>query len=521
MERKKLGCLLDKRGKATAALALALFALTALFFFFNILRCTADMPVVPTAVIYLSAACLAIGALICGRHMILVADVKPEKVFTLFMIVAGVLFTAVFLPFTIPDEPNHYLSAYRISNYLTLNFDQFGEERLLIRKADYELIASLRSTQLSPEYYSGIAKGFNMFVSGSGASFIPSEFVSIAPFGYIASAFGITLGRMLHFGAVPTFYLGRMANLAVYILAVRFAIKRAPYGKTAFFVIASLPMAIQLAASYSYDSSIIALALLFVSQVLYMREKPEKASVWDILLCSLWAVLLAPSKLVYFPLLFFVFLIPSEKLPVRKNTAVLIKSGIVALGAALLLLMQHGELFSAFGSGKCTWTSGQLYSLADVFAHPLNSLRVLFQTIAGKTDFYLASMTGSYMGWHQLVLPVFVWVPMLALLTASLLPSEGEPRGSLTGKNRASALLIWIISAAAVMAAMLLTWTPIGSSVIEGVQGRYFIPLLPLLFIALRGSRFSLPANSGKYILYACVYCGLLMPFVYFGTVFS
>ena len=237
MERKRLSGLIGKNGKGlAAAAALALFALTALFYFFNILRCTAETPVVPTAIIYLSVACLAIGALICGKRMILDSGAKPEKVFTLFMIFAGVLYTAVFLPFTAPDEPSHYLSAYRVSNYLTLNFDQFGEERLLIRKADYELFASLRSTQLSPEYYSGIANGFEMFVSGAGASFIPAEFTCTAPFGYIASAFGIALGRMLHFGAIPTFYLGRMASLAVYILAVRFAIKRAPYGKTAFFV---------------------------------------------------------------------------------------------------------------------------------------------------------------------------------------------------------------------------------------------------------------------------------------------
>ena len=299
MERKELSGSLEKRGKwLRAAIAPALFAAVALFFFFNILRCTADIPAVTAAIVYLSAACLAVGAFLCGRHMILVADVKPEKVFTLFMIVAGVLYTAVFLPFTVPDEPSHYLSAYRISNYMTFNFDQFGEERLLIRNADLELFASLRGTQLSPEYYKGIAGGFDMFVSGAGASYIPAEFASAAPLGYLASAFGIALGRMLHFGAIPTFYLGRIANLALYIIAVRFAIKRAPYGKTAFFVIASLPMAIQLAASYSYDSSATALALLLVSQVLYIREKPEKASVWDILLCALWAVLLAPSKLV-------------------------------------------------------------------------------------------------------------------------------------------------------------------------------------------------------------------------------
>ncbi|MBO4933770.1 MAG: DUF2142 domain-containing protein [Clostridia bacterium] len=521
MERGKLRGTLGKHGKniATAA-ALALFALTALLFFFRILRSGAGIPATTTAVIYISAACLAIGGLVCFRFAVSKSDMKPERIFTVFMIAAGLVYTVVFLPFTVPDEPAHYLSAYRISNYLTLNFDQFGDGRLLIRNADLELFASLRSTRLSPEYYASVAKGCDFFVSGAGASFIPAEFVSAAPFGYIASALGISLGRMLHFGAVPTFYIGRLANLALYILAVRFAIKRVPYGKTAFFIIASLPMAIHLAASYSYDPSVIALALLFVSQVLYMREKPEKASAKDILLCALWAVLLAPSKLVYFPLLFLVFIIPSDKLNANKRVSAAIKVGVVLLGAAALLLIQGGSLFSAFGGGKCTWTDGRLYSLSDVFAHPFASLGMLFGTIAKKGGFYLASMTCSHTGWHQLAMPFYVWLPALALLFASLLPSEDEPRGSLTGKSRISALVIWIVSAAAVMAAMLLTWTPVSSGVIEGVCGRYFIPLLPLLLIALRFRRFTLPAKSGRYIVWAGIFFGTLMPFIYFGMIF-
>ena len=119
------------------------------------------------------------------------------------------------------------------------------------------------------------------------------------------------------------------------------------------------------------------------------------------------------------------FFIPSEKLPVKKNAAALIKAGIVALGAAALLLLQHESLFAAFGGGE------------EKEELPADALRVLLRTVAGKTDFYLASMTGSYMGWHQLVLPAFVWVPMLALLFLSLLPTADEPRGSRRVRKRA------------------------------------------------------------------------------------
>jgi uncharacterized membrane protein len=34
---------------------------------------------------------------------------------------------------------------------------------------------------------------------------------------------------------------------------------------------------------------------------------------------------------------------------------------------------------------------------------------------------------------------------------------------------------------------MMVWWTPFGTDIISGIQGRYFIPILPLILIALSG----------------------------------
>ena len=41
---------------------------------------------------------------------------------------------------------------------------------------------------------------------------------------------------------------------------------------------------------------------------------------------------------------------------------------------------------------------------------------------------------------------------------------------------------------------MLMSWTPLGSPVVEGVQGRYFLPILPLGLLALRSRSVTLEA---------------------------
>ena len=39
------------------------------------------------------------------------------------------------------------------------------------------------------------------------------------------------------------------------------------------------------------------------------------------------------------------------------------------------------------------------------------------------------------------------------------------------------------------MTAMLVGWTPISSTVIEGVQGRYLIPVIPFVMMCLKNDR--------------------------------
>jgi uncharacterized membrane protein len=41
--------------------------------------------------------------------------------------------------------------------------------------------------------------------------------------------------------------------------------------------------------------------------------------------------------------------------------------------------------------------------------------------------------------------------------------------------------IVFVISLVAIAGALYLVWTPVGASQVGGIQGRYFIPILPLL----------------------------------------
>ena len=521
-ESKLSSCLQKRRNTILLTLALALYAVFAVYFFINVYRYTGNFPNKRYAYGLLVASAIAGGLIWLCYYLLKHKDIKIETLFVFFMLTAGVIYAAVFLPFTIPDEGEHYLSAYRISNYITFNTDQIGEERLLIRSCDLELISRLRANALSPEYYSSLANNFQMFAADRSASFIPAKFIGSAPAGYIASALGISLGRALHLGALPTFYLGRFANLGLYTFAVWWAMKRIPYGKTALFVISAFPMVIHLVASYSYDFLVIALAMLFVSQVLYMREKPGKVSIPDIILCAVYSILLAPAKLVYFPILLLIFLVPSEKFGFSKKTAALIKCGIIAVGIAALLIMQLGKISTYMSDGNSvSWSNDEVYSVSHVLTHPLEFLRILFNTFYHYTDYYSSMIIGNHMdGTGGVILPVFLWSLMIPVTVFSFLRRKDEEPKALQRSTRFWCFVLFAGICILALLSMLFSWTPVSSNVIRGVQGRYFIPALPLLFLAMRGDKLLRPANSDKYIIFFCIYYNLLMPMVYFGQLF-
>lgn len=523
MTENRLTSYMQKRRSAILlTLALLIFAAFAFCYFLIVYRYPGEVSGPRFAFCFIAVAAVSGGLIWLCYYLLKHKNIKTETLFLIFMLTAGAIYSAVFLPFTIPDEHAHYLSAYRISNYMVFNFDQIGDDRLFLRTADANLLSVIRSNRISPDYYDSIVRNFDFFIDGSGMTTMPSVFVGNAPLGYIASGFGIALGRILHLGAMPTFYLGRLANLALYAVAVWWAMKRMPYGKTALFVISALPMTIHITASYSYDFLVIALAILFVSQVLYMREKTEKITVKDIILCAVWAMLLAPSKLIYFPILLTVFLIPSEKFGLTKKKAMLIKCGIIAAGIAALLITQIGRISTYVSDGNTVkWTGTEAYSISHVLSHPFEFLRVLANTFLKKTDYFISTMVGSYMGSLQIIVPVFMWAPMFVMLFFSFLRRKDEEGGVLPFSGRIAMWLLALVTCTLAALSMLFSWTPLTSTTIEGIQGRYFIPALPLVMIAVRGCGLTRPENSDKYIVFFCVYYNLLMPLIYFGTAFS
>ena len=112
-------------------------------------------------------------------------------------------------------------------------------------------------------------------------------------------------------------------------------------------------------------------------------------------------------------------------------------------------------------------------------------------------------MIGAYLGNLDPVLDVpYVLVVLFTLCLLGLALRKPGESLSITGGKRMWVFAVCAACASAVMLSMLIAWTPLSSRVINGVQGRYFLPFLPVLLLALKNDWVVLTKERNRSILY-------------------
>lgn len=130
------------------------------------------------------------------------------------------------------------------------------------------------------------------------------------------------------------------------------------------------------------------------------------------------------------------------------------------------------------------------FTLGYICRNLPGTLKILLNTLGTQIPGWIQGVLGLSLG-EPIVYPVYAsWLYgiglILVLLTASL-PCEGvAPR--INGWRRWWLLLLALgVGTLSLLAC--LTWTPINYTVLFGVQGRYFLPILPLVLLALGEQR--------------------------------
>ena len=430
--------------------------------------------------------------------------------FLVALICSGLLYMGVFTPFTVPDEVYHFEATYCLSNVLIGR--GYQDSPLEMRSEDAALINELSPT-LKTSDYDAVRNGLGkVFVSGetvevdTGSTF---DLGSNPPQVRIAAAIGITLARLLNLGPYYLIYIGRLFNLAFFICLAFLAYRITPVGKNVFAVVMLLPMTQHLAASYSYDAGILALSFLLTALILRALYRKESFSLREGVELVVVASLLAPCKVIYTLIAFGALLIPSSRFESRRQE-VIVKGGCLLIVALVVLITRLAGIVAVSGADSETSggldfrgeESGYFYTIGDVISSPIKFVIMFLRTMDRLGSFYLLTMVGSSLGWFQaeIEMPAFLAIALIVLLLVSVVRADDDDT-ALSGPMRITGILIFCVGSVAAIASMLFGWTFNTEQLIMGVQGRYFLPFLPLLLLGLRPRRIVAKANMNSILI--------------------
>ena len=325
---------------------------------------------------------------------------------------------------------------------------------------------------------------------------------------------------------------GRTANLILFILLGTLGIYFLPRFKEFIFLVSLLPTTIELAASYSYDAVMISSMIFFASYVFYLAHEKKDFDIKDLVIVSLIAGLVLPCKMVYFPMLLLLFSIPLYKFKFRGKVDAKIKKENIAFFLASAVVVLLSWVFAMYLVNRATvvgyststtssleWAGEESYTIGYLLHNKLKAVKLFYNTLLLQLEYYHKTMFGAYLGHADDVVGI-PYIGFLVLNTGMIFSVFGEAKEKqLPVKERVLTGISIFFVVFLVLLSMLIAWTPISSEFIEGVSGRYFIPiLLPLLMIC-RNNKIVIKDETKRNIIFLFILINAISLLKIFSTV--
>jgi len=281
-------------------------------------------------------------------------------------------------------------------------------------------------------------------------------------------------GPHLRYPILVLYYLLRFSYLVIYCLLIFLTIKALPFGKRVFGTLAVFPMCLIQAAAVSADSLIIGVSFLFIAWVLRLATtaKEDFSKTDLVILCLLIVSLgtLKPNAIFLLPLL---VIIPFRLFKNNKVWIPILIATLASVSLPLIWTQLAPELLETTGIEPAK-------QLATLFTNPQIFFKSLWVMLSNNMPIYLKQVVGvaGYGYWN---LPAIIYWLIPAALVLALF---SEPaRVTFTTKQRILTGLVALFNFFMVFLVFYVAITPVGVTRIEGIQGRYFLPFLPLFLL--------------------------------------
>lgn len=420
-----------------------------------------------------------VGTYIISTIIYYKKDMKIENIFLMVVPFVAILFMITMPTFKNHDEYYHWLKAYEVSTGHLMTPIKDGVQGSLMPGGTSEIFAY--GTKFG---YKNIPDKLKIHLDKENQGILNPDTAAFYSFvTYIPQAIGISIGRLVTDNAYLITYAGRIANMLVSICMLYFAIKIMPFGKKVLLIPAMIPIAIEGFTSLSSDAMTISMSFLYIAYIFKLAfGENEKVGIKEKVILLVMSIIIALCKIVYLPLVGLILIIPKDKFKNANNKNKIFDFCIIAGVATIVNL-----IWLAIASRYLSQFSGGDSKIQVLLAlqNPINYLQNILYTINFKGSDYLLALFGGELGWEEFV-KLYAIVPyvFIAIYLFTAITDE-ELKEKFKRYQLIWMLLVVLAVVVLIFTSLYVEWTAIGGNFIHGVQGRYFLPILPLVMILL------------------------------------
>lgn len=425
--------------------------------------------------------CAAALGILMGIRRAIRSSWKPESLFLLLFIPLSLGMMLVMPIWRAPDEPAHLQRTWQISlgNWFP------DEQTNGVFMEPSNLLSGVRDHRQTTLYnvitkWDSQMDTENLVESDLGAN------TGIYPVSnYFPQAIGMAVVRLFTKSRMAIFYGARIAAWLVSLLLFYYAIRKMPAGKYAMVAVTLMPMMLQEAASASADGMTCAANMAFVAFIADACCHPKLFDWKKKLELVVLLALVGTLKLLYCPLVFLSAAIPAACFGNRRKKYSMLTGVITAVFAfAIVWMIFCNANYVGAGMGKGDVMREQFRWMAQ---NPLTFLMVLCRTAFFQFGTYIELLVGKDLSWLNIQIPSLFFYGLVFLLIR--IASQDDGLALHDADMRLLKRLGVILSGACILVIWLSLYiwdTPYANETVICVQGRYFIPILPALYAALK-----------------------------------
>lgn len=365
-----------------------------------------------------------------------------------------------------PDETSHWIKAYEISK------GQFFPLSFTKELGGYSFVPY---TIFNPHINSAVIDSSNL-ITIEDANVAVYSFIN-----YLPLVLGIKISSLFTDKVGIIYLTAKFINYAISVFFLYEALRILPFGKKMLLIIILNPITLQQLTIVSADGFTFSLSVYFIAYVLWCYKK-EVINLKDKIVLTIVLLLLSQCKIIYVALMWILILL--FKVDGKK-----LKSFIVILwGTTAIFSLTWLKIASSYlipinkGANSGEQTNFIIHHFVDFLAIGYNT----FISLSGNL---VSQLFGSGLGTFNVLVNPIVWISFFIMFILSLKYNQPSINSERVFKNSTFAsgvlVLVSMIVCFLIATSLYIQWTPLRSPLIEGLQGRYFIPSIILFGLAL------------------------------------